>query len=381
MLRDWPFIAIEIGANGTLDDFSRTAIERIGPQSAVRGTGLEVLFDKSSCVRIRSALAKLAAARIPVGEPIELRLPERDVQTHALPMRLITLPARHGLPARLYVCEDVTPEILVNGMFSHTDVLRGFIEEVNEPIWGIGFDEPVDLTENEDGIVHQVFSNECHWMICNRATRAFYGIAESLDMHSIPVAAQFPRSAQNETFIRQLARRHFRADNLMSVDVRADGTAIYVENNVYSHIRGARLYRIWGTLRDVTGERQEQERIRQQREFMLSVLAALPVAVVVIDRDTRIRYSNPAADRLMNVSATNLLMGELSNHVNLVGEQSWLRWCNGEIHGDGVELRTLSGANTSCALTITPLNGESDDLFVVSLMKDTTDELARRSPA
>jgi PAS domain-containing protein len=365
MFRELPFVAFEVGPNGTMDDFSSAARDWIGQAHAVRGAKLEAIFAESSCANIKMRLATLPVARTATGERVELALSD-DAQT-TLHILLVTLPSRDGQPARLFACEDVDSGMLISTLLEHAEVLHGFIETVSEPMWGIGFDEPIDLTEDEDGIVHQVFSNECHWIFYNRALRALYCISETLDMHALPVAAQFPRSPQNETFVRQLIRRKFRADNLTSVDIRADGTTVYVENNVCGHIQDQRLYRMWGTVRDITGQRSAQELVSQQLEFVRSVLTALPVAVAVIDRSTCMHYVNRATANLLGEAADTLIHGFLSRYIRDIDIHIWPRWCNGEFHQDHIELHMPSGALLRCALAITPLDDESGNLFVVTI--------------
>lgn len=348
-----------------MDDFSSAARDWIGQTHAVRGARLEAIFADASCASIRTRLVALSAAHTATGEHVQLAL-SHDPQTTRR-MLLVTLPARGAQPARLFACEDVNSGLLISTLVENAEVLGGFIETVSEPMWGIGFDEPIDLTEDEDGIVRQVFSNECHWIFYNHALRALYCISEALDMHALPVAAQFPRSPQNETFVRQLIRRKFRADNLTSVDIRADGTTVYVENNVCGHIRDERLYRMWGTVRDITGQRSAQERVGQQLEFVRSVLTALPIAVAVVDRSACMHYVNREAGKLLGETADNLIYGFLSRYISGDDIHVWPRWCNGELHKEDIDLRTSSDALIRCAMTITPLDGESGNLFVVSM--------------
>jgi PAS domain S-box-containing protein len=384
MLRELPFVAFEIASDGTIADYSELAARLVGYGRLARGCALEVSFDPDSCARIRLRLHALRNTHVDNADTIEptMRLVALDREARPVPieMQLVGFSAHQHLRVRLFAWELTRPELLMGALIDHTEVLGGFIETSSEPMWGIEFDEPVDLTCTEDDIVRQVFVNECHWIFCNAALHRQYGLPDGVDMRDKPVAAHFPRNAQNESFVRQLARTDFNVERSLTVDLKHDGTATYVENNVRGHIVSGRLHRMWGTLRDVTALRLEHEQIVRQGELVHRVLAALPVAVVVVDRDTRITGVNPAAEALFGASATELLDTALDARLTLTDEALQRRWYNGERHEGDAELHLQSGLVIGCNLRIAPVEDEVSDLFVISVTPVASTHARRRQP-
>ncbi|WP_322046682.1 PAS domain-containing protein [Paraburkholderia sp. J67] len=379
MLRELPFVAFEIAPDGTVAEYSELAARLVGYGRLWRGCPLEIPFDPTSCARIRSRLDAVRSANSNDYEPpVRLVALDRDGRTVPIEMQLVGFSSRQHLRARLFVCETTRPELLMGALIDHTEVLRGFIETSSEPMWGIEFDEPVDLRGTEDDIVRQVFVNECHWIFCNAALHQLYELPEGEDMRDKPVAAHFPRNAQNESFVRQLARSDFNVERSLTVDLKHDGTATYVENNVRGHIESGRLHRMWGTLRDVTELRREHEQIVRQGELVHRVLAALPVAVVVVDREARITGVNPAAEALLGAGAVELLDTALDTRVVLTDETLKRRWFNGEPHEGDAEIHLQSGLVIGCNLRIAPVDDELSELFVISVVPVASTHARRR---
>jgi len=369
MLSELPFIALRIDADGTLGDFSLPALNLVGRHRIAYGARLERLFDPVSSTRIRMFLeiGKMTR-RTTTSEQSRLGLINRAGSTYSLNMLLTLLPAEHGQPVRLYLCEDVGPGPLMSALLGNAEVLDGFIETTHEPMWGIEFDEPVNLDTHEDEIVRQVFSNECHWIFCNRAFKRLYSIPDELDMRVMPVSAQFPRNPQNENFVRQFVRNDFSIDSILTVDQKHDGTTAYVENNARGYAKSGRLYRIWGTVHDITEPHYRQEQLLQHSELMQRTLSALPVAVIIIDRIQRIRGVNTAAESLFGEPSTVLLGTELEKRFHFEDKELERSWYNGEIHeGHGI-LRTFTEKWVACTLKLAPVDGETSELFVIAIL-------------
>jgi PAS domain S-box-containing protein len=374
MLSELPFVAFRIDADGALADFSLSALNIAGHQRLAYGARFEWLFDESSRTRIRSCLESGKGTHAATSEPATITLIDRAGHAYSLDALLMVLPAGHGQPVRLYICEDVGPESLMSALLGNAEVLGGFIETTSEPMWGIEFDEPVNLDRHEDDIVLQVFSNECHWIFCNQALKRLYAIPAELDMRVMPVAAQFPRNPQNEDFVRQLARRDFSADSIITVDQKHDGTTAYVENNARGYIKSGLLYRIWGTVHDVTEPYCRQEQLQQHSELMQRTLSALPVAVIVIDRMRRIRGVNPAAESLFGESSAALLGTEFRKRFDFEDQCLERSWHNGEVHEGRGTLHTSAGTSVACSLKLAPVDDETSELFVIVFLPMTDSE-------
>jgi len=76
-----------------------------------------------------------------------------------------------------------------------------------------------------------------------------YGLPHHLDMSAQPVRTYWPRSPENEAFVRQIIAAGYSIDGALSVDTRHDGQRIRVENDVRADVEDGFLVRLWGNCR------------------------------------------------------------------------------------------------------------------------------------
>ena len=186
------------------------------------------------------------------------------------------------------------------------EVLSSILETSDDAGWCMEWAEPVDLSAPEQEIIRQVFENGPRWRFCNDAMARLYRTPEGKDFNALPVHETFPRSPENEAFIRRLVRASFDVNASPSRDLRYDGVYIEVENDVRGHIRGNLLYRMWGTVRDVSKHARRAAVLREEIDALEAILGALPDALVITDRDGHLLRINSAAEELLDLSPEEL---------------------------------------------------------------------------
>ena len=179
------------------------------------------------------------------------------------------------------------------------DFLRKLIDQSTEAMWCIEFHEPVDLLEDENEVVRQIFENWCSLRLCNKAMMNLYDIPIDADISKIPVSRNFPRSRANERYVRGLIEEKFHVDSAISIDIKHGGQAIYGDNSVRSDIVDDKLLRFWGTMHDVTDYRQLQAQMNREQRSLQGVLATIPEAVLNVGTDRRLKGANPAYETLI----------------------------------------------------------------------------------
>lgn len=132
-------------------------------------------------------------------------------------------------------------------------LLRRFADAGTEAHWCIEFGEPIDASLPTDEIVHRVFTHPSYWRLCNQAMARLYGLPHHLDLSSQSVRLHWPRSAENEAFVRQIIAAGYAIDGALSVDYRLDGSLLHVENDVRADMEGGMLVRLWGNCRPLPG--------------------------------------------------------------------------------------------------------------------------------
>ncbi len=134
-------------------------------------------------------------------------------------------------------------------------LLRKIADTGHEAHWCIEFADPIDVSLPSDEIVFRVFSNPSYWRLCNEAMSRLYGLPHHVDLCAQSVRTYWPRSAENEAFVRRIIEADWAIDGALSVDTRHDGIPVTVENDVRADIEHGRLLRLWGSCRPLPGAR------------------------------------------------------------------------------------------------------------------------------
>lgn len=186
-------------------------------------------------------------------------------------------------------------------------VLSSILEASDDAGWCMEWTEPVDLSAPEQEIIRQVFDNGPRWRLCNGAMARLYRTPEGQDFNQRPVHETFPRSRENEDFVRRLIHADFDINGSPSRDLRYDGMFIEVENDVRGHIRGNQLYRMWGTVRDVSKHARRTAVLREEIGVLEAMLDGLPEALLVLDAQGQLLHANLAAEELFGLPRDQLL--------------------------------------------------------------------------
>lgn len=190
-------------------------------------------------------------------------------------------------------------------------VLLGMLDASSEACWCMEFGEPVDLGAPDREVVRQVFENRPYWRFCNAAMARLYLLpgGECFDLR--PVREIFPRTAQNEAFVRALIDGGFEMNRAPARDVRYDGVEIDVENDVRAHIAGGQMLRMFGVVRDVGRHRRREHLLQRRLDGAVALLDAMPTPFVALDANGIVVATNPAADELVGHDHANLAGREL----------------------------------------------------------------------
>ena len=231
-----------INANGTLRWANGAEAEALGYEDgALGGCELERIYAKDSAAWVREHLAHPVQNSLPTELTLRCR-DGRELRVLASPLprsstnEPLTLRKRPlgELAARLARLE------------SENRLLRRIADAGNEAHWCIEFALPIDTRLPVDEIVYRVFSHPSYWRLCNQAMSQLYGLPHHLDLCDQGVRTYWPRSPENEAFVRQIIAAGYSIDGALSVDTRHDGRRIRVENDVRADLEEGYLVRLWG---------------------------------------------------------------------------------------------------------------------------------------
>lgn len=262
--------------------------------------------------------------------------PPADEQVHSLELTLIRhnggllhvvasglLEWRSVQPARLHLLKIALGSLghRLREMHNANEVMSQMLQSAKVAYWCIEFAEAVDINTSPDEIVRQVFENDSHWRLCNRAMADVYEMPSDVDFNQQPVRLYWPRSPANEEFVRRLIEAGFSVDCALSVDRRHDGSPAYVENDVRATIVNGHLLRMWGSIRDVSQELRMQHDAEQRIDALRRVFDAVPDAVLVIDEHLQPQWRNAAFEETFGIThgagIARLLMD------NALPERTW----------------------------------------------------------
>lgn len=243
--------------------------------------------------------------------------PPADEQVHSLELTLIRhnggllqvvacglMEWRSVQPARLHLLKIPLGSLghRLREMHNANEVMSQMLQSAKVAYWCIEFAEAVDINTSPDEIVRQVFENDSHWRLCNRAMADVYEMPSNVDFNQQPVRLYWPRSPANEEFVRRLIEAGFSVDCALSVDRRHDGSPAYVENDVRATIVNGHLLRMWGSIRDVSQELRMQHDAEQRIDALRRVFDAVPDAVLVIDEHLQPQWRNAAFEETFGIT-------------------------------------------------------------------------------
>lgn len=213
---------------------------------ALRGRPLEQIYTPESAAWVRAQLQRPAAAALPPAA--ELCLRGRDGRELRV---LASVLPRRETSADLTLSKRPLGDLAERLARLEADnrLLKRIADAGNEAHWCIEFASPIDLSLPLDDIVFRVFSHPSYWRLCNQAMSRLYGLPHHLDLGAQPVRTYWPRSPENDAFVRQIIAAGYSIDGALSVDTRHDGQRIRVENDVRADVEDGFLVRLWGNCR------------------------------------------------------------------------------------------------------------------------------------
>ncbi len=262
----------------------------------------------------------------------------------------------------------------IASLSEENEVLHGILDASDDAGWCMEWTDPVDLSAPEHEIIRQIFENGPRWRFCNAAMARLYRTPKGSMFNDRPVHETFPRTPANEAFLGRLIAANFDINGCPSRDRRYDGAIIEVENDVRGHVRGNRLYRMWGTVRDVSKHMRRLALVQDELENLETILSALPDAVIVTDRLGAIRYLNRTAEDIVGVPASNIGSYHLADIVT-AGFDSEVFFADTSCRTIEARIRNPSGSRP-VQITARKARLSGEDWLVLTLRVDTAAPIA-----
>ena len=179
-------------------------------------------------------------------------------------------PSREGLSVYF---QDVTERRRAEEEIRRSEErYRSFVEQSTEGIWRFELEEslPTDLPE-EAQVSH--FYRYAYLAECNDVLARMYGFTRAEEIVGARLEVFLPRSApENVEYLLAFVRSGYRLTDAASEEVDREGQPKHFLNNLTGIVQNGLLVRAWGTQRDVTENRRNEEaqRFLNQASAMLS---------------------------------------------------------------------------------------------------------------
>jgi len=217
-----------------------------------------------------------------------------------------------GRPARLVTVQDVT-EITntTEALRESREHYRFFISRTAEGVWRAAVEPPVPVEAPEDEQVDRCI-RQVRLVEVNDAMLRMYGCTEPEHLLGSQLSSTFdladPRSIE---FFRAFVRSGYRTVELESYEVDRQGAPHWFVNNLLGMVEDGRLTAIWGTQRDVTEQRRQEEMVRAAQDHLLAMVEGSPLPIVGVTPDGVVMTWNRAAEAVFGWTAEEAVGGPL----------------------------------------------------------------------
>jgi signal transduction histidine kinase len=151
----------------------------------------------------------------------------------------------------------------------HRERYRTFIEQSAEGVWCFELSEPLSIALSPEDQIDRMYA-DAHLAECNDACARMYGFERAAEMLGARLIAFLPRTEDNTAYLREFILQGYRLNDAESAERDRHGQPKYFLNNLVGIVEDGKLLRAWGTQRDITDRKQQE----QERERLLGALTA-----------------------------------------------------------------------------------------------------------
>ena len=184
---------------------------------------------------------------------------------------------------------------------------RSFIEQSTEGIWRFELEESVPIGLAPDEQIER-FYRHSYLAECNDAMARMYGHTRAEEIVDARLDDLLPRSLQeNVDYLRAFVRSGYQLTGVESQEVDRHGTTKYFLNNLAGTVEDDFLVRAWGTQRDITEHKKNEEAVKQSELLYRTVIEQATENIILVEAETRrIMESNPAFQETLGYTEEEL---------------------------------------------------------------------------
>ncbi|MBC7922078.1 MAG: PAS domain-containing sensor histidine kinase [Ferruginibacter sp.] len=141
---------------------------------------------------------------------------------------------------------------------------RAFVQQSSEAIWRFELDAaPIDIRLPEDEQIALFYQN-AYLAECNDTMARMYGFSSAGEILGAPLGDLLPRSEPaNLNYLRAFIRSGYRLSDAESTEPDQQGNVRYFLSNLTGFVQEGKVFRAWGTQRDITDRKKAEEAQRE----------------------------------------------------------------------------------------------------------------------
>src|SRR5215203_525306 len=259
---------------------------------------------------------------------------------------------------------------------------RSFIEQSTEGIWRFELEEPVPIDLAPDEQI-ECFYRHCYLAECNDVMARMYGYTRAEEIVGARLADLLSSSIpENVQYLKDFVCSGYQLTGAESQEVDRYGRTKYFLNDLTGIVENEYLLRVWGTQRDIT-ERKQDEEVRAR---LAAIVESSEDAIIAKTLEGVITDWNRGAQKIYGYSAEEVLGKPINilvpsdrpNEIPMILER--LRHGEAIDHFETVRL-AKDGRRLDISLTISPIKDSAGNIVGASTIARNITERKRAEEA
>ncbi|HVG12108.1 MAG TPA: PAS domain-containing protein, partial [Flavisolibacter sp.] len=268
------------------------------------------LFDRNSAIKLKQKIDTTG-----VGSSWSETIIE---QQEGLPLIAIelsgTVVTLESKEYYLVICVDVSErQAEVLQLEAEKNKYQRYIEQSSEGIYCIEFSNPIPVDASA-AMLLELFQKEGILSECNDAMARMYGFEKASDIIGISSSHLIDLTDENNiTYLKSIVSNGFNITNAESHEKDNKGQSRYFLNNVVGIVEAGCLKRIWGTQRDITERKANEEKIK----FLASLVEETSDVLTAADLDFNPITWNKASEKVYGLTKEQVIGKNMRSFIDL----------------------------------------------------------------